>query len=185
MGEAATKECKMATFARRIPVLVVGIVGLPLSLHAAEVRTPKEVVAEIYHIAAGPKGDYESCDEKDDLACSIDGPRIKALMTRSLREAMTAMLKFEEQSNDVILDFDPITDSQDPSVHKLVIAAEPVIGDSDIVDVSFEWRYGENSSKREIRYDLKREGGVWLVDNIRGVTKDGVWNLRDAIKLPN
>jgi len=167
-------------WAAAVAVVALGGPGL-----AAAPQTPKDVVAEIYRIAAGLKGDFSNCEGKDQTACSIDGKKIRALLTRSLRDAMTAMNKRSARDNEPILDFDPISDSQDPSVLNLTIVAEPETGDIDIVDVTFMSGEANGGVKHDLRYDLKREGGAWRVDDIRGLASDNPWDLRKIIAPPN
>src|ERR1700734_3704195 len=83
---------------------------------AAAGPSPTDVVTAIYRIYAGPKGDYQ--------AGSIEDKRVSAYFTASLRNALAAMNARSRKTNEPILDFDPVTDSQDPQVERLSIAAE-------------------------------------------------------------
>ena len=78
--------------------------------------------------------------------------------------------------NEPILDFDPVTDSQDPQVDKLTIAGE---GDAAAVATFYS-----GDVKHAVRYSLVRDGGAWKVDDISGGAGDDKWDLRDIIKPP-
>ena len=151
---------------------------------AAAPPAPEAVVAAIYRFAAGPKGDYQTCEPSGSVeACSLEGPRIRPLLTAGFAKALAAVRAREAQTNDAILDFDPISDSQDPSIAKLVIHAEPANGDSVTVDVTFWPRpeKGVKTPEHDLRYDLKRVGGAWRVDDIRAVTPGLDGDLRKII----
>ena len=78
--------------------------------------------------------------------------------------------------NEPILDFDPVTNSQDPQVEKLTIAAE---GDAAAAATFFS-----GDVKHVVRYSFVREDGAWKVDDIAGGAGDDKWDLRDIIKPP-
>jgi len=138
---------------------------------------PADVVTRIYHIAAGPKGDYQHCDVKDEAACTLGGPRIDALLTHSLNALLDDMDKRSQAANAPILDFDPITASQDPFVDRLTIKAGPITGDDARVMVGFFTAKGPKAPRTDLVYVMKREDGAWRVDNILDEAKDG-WDLR-------
>ena len=127
---------------------------------------PVDVVTALYHLYAGPKGDYSSV--------SFDDSRVVSLCTKSLRAAMQAMYARSKKSGDAILDFDPVTDSQDPMVERLSIAAE-----SESVVAATFYSHGD---KRVVRYVFKREGGAWRIDDVSGGQGADKWDLRDIIK---
>src|SRR6202453_1205120 len=128
-------------------------------------QSPTDVVTAIYRIYAGPKGDYQ--------AGSIEDKRISAYFTASLRNALTAMNARSRKSNEPILDFDPVTDSQDPQVQRLSIAAE---SDSVVAATFFS---GE--VKHVVRYVFKPEGGTSKIDDISGGSGADAWDLRRTI----
>jgi hypothetical protein len=139
---------------------------LPLGARAAGDATPADVVTAIYHIYAGPKGDYQSGN--------IDDKRVAPYLTKSLRAAIKAMEARSRKLNEPILDFDPVTDSQDPMVDKLVIAPEG--------DAGASASFSAGDSQRVVHYRLKREDGAWKIDDIAGGSGDDKWDLRDIIK---
>jgi Protein of unknown function (DUF3828) len=160
---------------RLLPALA--LLALAAPANAGDAPGPADVVKQIYHIAAGPKGDYQSCDVGDGAACGLDGPRIHALLTRSLAALLDDMNKRSEAANSPILDFDPISDSQDPSIDRLSIVAAPPKGDEARVAVSFYFEKGAKAPHTALGYLMKREDGAWRVDDIVKDGKDG-WDLR-------
>jgi hypothetical protein len=152
---------------RRAFLILAGtiVIAGPGRTFAAD-SAPLGVVTALYRIYAGPKGDYATGNFSD--------PRVEALFTRSLRSAMTAMYVRSRKDNEPILDFDPVTDSQDPQVDKLTIAADGEAG----ATASFS----AGDSQRLVHYRLKREDGAWKVDDIAGGSGDDKWDLRDIIK---
>ena len=138
--------------------------ALPRSAPATQ-PSPTDVVTGIYRIYAGPKGDYQ--------AGSTEDKRIAVLFTTSLRKALAAMNARSRKSNEPILDFDPVTDSQDPQVEPLSIAAE---GNS-VVAASFF----SGAIKHVVKYDFKPEGGASKIDDISGGSGADAWDLRQII----
>ena len=151
---------------RRMFLLLAGASALAPVWALAATASPVEVVTGLYHLYAGPKGDY--------LSVPFDDPRVEALFTKSLRAAMKAMYARSKKSGDAILDFDPVTDSQDPKVEHLSIAAE---SDS-VVAATFDGYDG----KQVVRYVVKNEGGAWRIDDVNGGKGADKWDLRDIIK---
>jgi hypothetical protein len=133
---------------------------------AAGERSPADVTTAIYHIYAGPKGDYQTGN--------LDDNRVAAYLSNSLRAALKAMDARSKKLNEPILDFDPVTDSQDPQVEKLAIAPE---GDAAAVATFYS-----GDVKHVVRYSFVREGDAWKVDDISGGAGDEKWDLRDIIK---
>ena len=133
---------------------------------AAGEKSPAEVTTAIYQIYAGPKGDYQTGN--------LDDKRVAAYLSKSLRAALKAMEARSKTLDEPILDFDPVTDSQDPQVEKLAIAPE---GDAAAVATFFS---GE--VKHVVRYSFVRDGATWKVDDISGGAGDDKWDLRDIIK---
>ena len=138
--------------------------ALPRSAAATE-PSPTDVVTGIYRIYAGPKGDYQ--------AGSIEDKRIAVLFTTSLRKALAAMNARSRKSNEPVLDFDPVTDSQDPQVERLSIAAE---SDSVVAATFFS-----GAVKHVVKYDFKPEGGGFKIDDISGGSGADAWDLRRII----
>ena len=150
---------------RRTFLVLIGASLIAPAALAAE-AAPADIVAEIYRLYAGPKGDYQNG--------SIEDKRVAAFFTKSLRAALKAMDARSKKINEPILDFDPVTDSQDPMVERLSIAPE---SDS-VVAASFY----SGDVKHVVRYVFAREDGAWRIDDIAGGAGDDKWDLREIIK---
>ena len=145
---------------------IAAAAAAPGAASAAGEKSPAEVTTAIYQIYAGPKGDYQTGN--------LDDKRVVVYLSKSLRAALKAMEARSKALNEPILDFDPVTDSQDPQVEKLAIAAE---GDTAATATFFS-----GDVKHVVRYSFVREGDVWKVDDISGGAGDEKWDLRDIIK---
>jgi len=149
---------------RRASLFLLLCAAFPWSAAATE-PSPTDVVTAIYRIYAGPKGDYQ--------AGSIEDKRIAVLFTTSLRKALAAMNARSRKSNEPILDFDPVTDSQDPQVERLSIAAE---SDSVVAATFFS-----GAVKHVVRYVFKPEASGLKIDDISGGSGADAWDLRRTI----
>ena len=149
-------------------LLLASAAAVPTAARAAGESSPADVAAAIYHIYAGPKGDYQTGN--------LDDKRVAVYLSKSLRAALKAMDARSKKLNEPILDFDPVTDSQDPEVEKLTIAGE---GDAAAIATFFS-----GDVKHVVRYSFVREDGAWKVDDISGGAGDDKWDLRDIIKPP-
>ena len=149
-------------------LLLAATATVPSAARAAGENSPADVTTAIYHIYAGPKGDYQSGN--------LDDKRVAVYLSKSLRAALKAMDARSRKLNEPILDFDPVTDSQDPQVEKLAIAPE---GDAAAVATFYS-----GDVKHVVRYNFVREDGAWKVDDISGGAGDETFDLRDIIKPP-
>ncbi|MGO4872720.1 MAG: DUF3828 domain-containing protein [Roseiarcus sp.] len=150
---------------RRTFLVLAGASLVAPSALAAE-ATPVDVVTSLYRTYAGPKGDYQNG--------SIEDKRVSALFTKSLNAALKAMDARSKKLDEPILDFDPVTDSQDPMVERLSIAPQ-----SDGV-VAATFFSGE--VKHVVRYVFVKQDGAWKIDDIAGGQGDDKWDLREIIK---
>jgi hypothetical protein len=157
----------------RLFAVAAALTGLFASPALADDPAPKDMVTEIYHIAAGPKGDYQA-------ASAFDDKQVRKHFTKSLLAADNAMNARSKKLNEPILDFDPITNSQDPSVRNLTIDVESADAAKTIVAAAFD---SEGSKTRNIvRYVFVRDGAVWRLDDISGENGGAdKWDLRELM----
>jgi hypothetical protein len=79
------------------------------------------------------------------------------------------------------VDFDPVTNSQDPDVKSFKVAAEKPEADKATVAVTLESHQREaraNAADKTIRYDFVREAGEWKIDDIKGAVDGRPWSVR-------
>ncbi len=152
--------------------------SLVLALHmaapalAAE-ATPEAVVQQIY---SGKTPTTRGLD-------IIDNKKLRAkFLSKDLAAAVKKDIDQAAKSNDVgALDFDPVSDSQDPMIKDLKIEPLSVQGDKAQVKVSFNTY---DPQRDELLYDLVKEGGQWHVYDIskKGSAEDA-WSLRALLSL--
>ena len=81
------------------------------------------------------------------------------------------------------VDFDPVTNSQDPAVKSFKVAAEKQEVDKAVVAVTIESHQGPPAkpADKTIRYDFVHEADGWKIDEIRGAVDGEAWSLRAII----
>ena len=90
-----------------------------------------------------------------------------------------AMDQRSKKSDEPILDFDPVTNSQEPSVKNLSISIESADAAKTVVAAKFD---SEGcSAPNVIRYIFVQEDKRWKLDDMTGVADDGKWDLRDIM----
>jgi Protein of unknown function (DUF3828) len=82
------------------------------------------------------------------------------------------------------VDFDPITNSQDPDVKSFKVVAEKQEADDRAiiaVMIDSHQRRPAKAADQTIRYDFVREAGGWKIDEIKGAVDGEAWSLRAVI----
>ncbi|MBR1278819.1 DUF3828 domain-containing protein [Bradyrhizobium sp. AUGA SZCCT0283] len=78
------------------------------------------------------------------------------------------------------VDFDPVTNSQDPDVKSFKVVAEKQEADKAVIAVTIDSQQGPppKPADRTIRYDFVPEAGGWKIDEIKGAVDGKAWSLR-------
>jgi hypothetical protein len=79
------------------------------------------------------------------------------------------------------IDFDPATNSQDPSIKSFSAAPEKSDAGTATIAVRLQRRSEQPRKHAEddvLRYDLVRDGGHWKIDDISGSVDAKPWSLR-------
>src|SRR4051794_10723081 len=79
------------------------------------------------------------------------------------------------------VDFDPVTNSQDPDVKSFKVAAEQQGAGKATVAVTIESHQREaraDAADKTIRYDFVQEAGQWKIDDIKGAVDGSPWSVR-------
>jgi hypothetical protein len=156
-----------------VSAIFVLFAGAAFAQSSSALTDPREIVEEIYQISAGKEGEYKG-------PSAFDDKRVRKLyFSKSLLAAVTKMEKKSAKLNEPILDFDPITDSQDPSVKGLLVQVEEEMPGK--VTVEAQFKSFDDAKARSVHYDFIKQGRVWKLDEIRG-GRDNKWSLRDIIK---
>lgn len=162
---------------RRTFLLALGALAAP-GLAIAQAETPEALVRALY-------GAHSPANNRD-------GPSVihsAHLRARFLTPALSgAIARMQERSRraggltDDTLDFDPITDSQDPEVNNLQVRQHSADAERATVTVTFT--RGENG-RVTLNYILARIDGAWRVYDIfkpPGGGHEG-WSLRRLLNM--
>ncbi|HLG84058.1 MAG TPA: DUF3828 domain-containing protein [Bradyrhizobium sp.] len=78
------------------------------------------------------------------------------------------------------IDFDPVTNSQDPDVKSVATATEKLDADKATIAVTLTGHRAErgNAADQVIRFDFVHEGDKWKMDDIRGAVDGQPWSIR-------
>jgi hypothetical protein len=151
----------------------------PAIAATAAIATPEDVVRAIYAFSAGKNGKW-------------DGPSAlfdKAALRRFFSNAFVASFEEEQKLTKGelgALDFDPISNSQDPSVHNLTVTQKEATDKAATVEASFTYEEKADGERSLVTYALVNEGG-WKVDDIVIVFKgeegktDEVFSVKAAL----
>ena len=150
----------------------------PLALAAPPVANdPVAIVTAIYARAAKDKGDGGG-------AFIIES---KAAKTKYLSKALVAVWAKADAhtpKGDVgPVDFDPVTNSQEPDVKSFSVATEKLEADKAVIAVTIA---GHGAARKKaadntIRYDFVRDGGQWKIDDISGASDGEPWSIRGML----
>jgi Protein of unknown function (DUF3828) len=178
---SAVRSLEDLMITRRSLVLTAAtlLAGLPqgIALAAPASNDPLAIVNAIYARAAKGKGDGGG-------AFLIEG---KAARAKNLSKSLAALwIKADAHTRkgDVgPVDFDPVTNSQEPDVESFTVTSEKSDADKATIAVTIT---GANASRPNpadavIRYDFVRDAGQWKIDDISGADDGKPWSLRGML----
>src|SRR5258708_4612727 len=161
------------------------LAGLPQSAALAAPPAaidPLAIVNAIYARAASGKGDGGGGFVTNS----------KATRAKNLSKSLAALwIKADAHTpkGDVgSVDFDPVTNSQEPDVKSFAAAAQKSDPNTATIAVTITGSNAPraNAADAVIRYDFVRDAGQWKIDDIRGAEDGKPWSLRgmlsDALK---
>ena len=155
---------------RALSIAVLLITGLGTAL--AQDRNPAAVVAEIYG-SAGPSGHFQK-----PLAIFADAALRPHYLSSRLQAELADMDKRTPAGDVPNLDFDVVSDSQDPDVQDLKIAAESESASEAVVVADFKSH--KETERSSLRYELVREDGAWKIDDVEASGKRH-WRVSEII----
>lgn len=81
------------------------------------------------------------------------------------------------------VEFDPVSNSQDPDIKSFTVAGEKQSQDSATVAATIAGHHGKRTKAADnvIRYDFVRENGQWRIDDIRGSVEGDPWSIRGIL----
>ena len=138
---------------------------------------PIGIVTAIYTRAAKGKGDGGG-------AFIIENKAAKTKYLSKSLVALWAKADAHTPKGDVgPVDFDPVTNSQEPDVKSFRVAPEKQEADKATLAVTIEGRNApaRKPADRTIRYQFVRDGAEWKIDDIRGAGDGAPWSIRDML----
>ncbi|MHC2619123.1 hypothetical protein ACVIW2_001155 [Bradyrhizobium huanghuaihaiense] len=137
---------------------------------------PLATLTAIYARAAKGKGDGGG-------AFIIENKAAKAKYLSKALVALWAKADAHTPKGDVgPIDFDPVTNSQEPDVKSFKVDAEKMEADKAIVAVTITGhRNDRKPADLIVRYDFVREAGSWRIDDIRGASDGEAWSIRKML----
>lgn len=160
---------------RRCFVAVSLLAGISPAL-AETAADPVAILTAIYTRAAKGKGDGGG-------AFVIENKAAKAKYLSKALVALWAKADAHTPKGDVgPVDFDPVTNSQEPDVKSCKVDAEKMEADKAIVAVTITGhRNDRKPADLIVRYDFVREAGSWRIDDIRGSSDGEAWSIRKML----
>jgi hypothetical protein len=137
---------------------------------------PVAIINAIYTRAAKGKGDGGG-------AFIIENDAAKAKYLSKSLVALWARADAHTPKGDVSpIDFDPVTNSQDPDVKSFKVVAEKLEADKAVIAVTITGRTARAKPSDDIvRYNFVRDDGKWKIDDIGSALDGEAWSIRDLL----
>jgi Protein of unknown function (DUF3828) len=151
--------------------------GIPSRAFAAGTEDPVAILNAIYARAAKGKGDGGG-------AFIIETRAAKAKYLSKALVALWAKADAHTPKGDVgPVDFDPVTNSQEPDVKSFTVSPEKLEADKAVIAVTIAGRGAPRAKPADniIRYDFVRDDGRWKIDDISGSTDGEAWSIRGML----
>ena len=138
---------------------------------------PVAILTAIYTRAAKGKGDGGG-------AFVIENKAAKAKYLSKSLITLWAKADAHTPKGDVgPVDFDPVTNSQDPDVKSFKVTADKLEADKAAVAVTMTGRSPRKSPADDVvHYDFVREAGGWKIDDIKGSADGEAWSIRGMLE---
>lgn len=136
---------------------------------------PAAILTAIYTRAAKGKGDGGG-------AFIIENKAAKAKYLSKALVALWAKADAHTPKGDVgPVDFDPVTNSQEPDVKSFKVDAEKMEADKAVIAVTITGhRNDRKPADQVVRYDFVREAN-WKIDDIKGSSDGEAWSIRKML----
>ncbi len=138
---------------------------------------PVAIANAIYARAAREKGDGGG-------AFIIENKAAKAkYLSRSLVELWAKADAHTPKGDVGPVDFDPVTNSQEPDVKSFKAVAEKLEPEQATIAVTITGRGAPRPKPvdRVVRYEFVRDAGQWKIDDIRGASDGEPWSIREML----
>jgi len=160
-------------------LLAGAVSSLPFAAFAAppSPNDPAGIVNAIYARAAKGKGDGGG-------GFIIDSKAAKAkYLSKSLVELWAKADAHTPKGDVGPVDFDPVTNSQEPDVKSFKAITEKLDADKAVIAVTIAGRGAPRAKPADntIRYNFVRDDGQWKIDDISGAGDGEAWSIRDML----
>ena len=135
---------------------------------------PLAIVNAIYARAAKGKGDRGG-------AFIIENKTAKAkYLSKSLVDLWAKADAHTPKGDVGPVDFDPVTNSQEPDVKSFKVVGEKLDPDKAVIAVTLTGRAAKppKPADRTVRFDFVRDAGLWKIDDIRSASDGEPWSIR-------
>jgi len=167
----------------RRTLILTGLMGLLAGTTTRQVRAaqpspndPVGIINAIYARAAKGKGDGGG-------TFIIENKAAKAkYLSKSLVDLWARADAHTPKEDVPPIDFDPVTNSQEPDVKTFKVVAEKLEADKAVIAATIAGRMPRaKPSDNTIRYNFVREDGKWKIDDISGTIDGEAWSIRDIL----
>ena len=162
----------------RRALVLSGLFATFVSAHAEPPAggDPIAIVTAIYTRAAKGKG-------TDGGGFVYENKAAKAKYLSKSLIALWAKADAHTPNGDVgPIDFDPVSNSQDPDIKSFKVNAEKLEADKATIAVTLTSAEAARKPGDEVvRYELVREAGGWKIDDIKGKSDGEPWSIRDML----
>jgi hypothetical protein len=157
--------------------LVAGAIAPRARAAPPSQNDPVAIINAIYTRAASGKGDGGGAFVIEDKAAKAK------YLSKSLVD-LWAKADANTPKGDVgPIDFDPVTNSQEPDVKSFKVVAEKLDADKAVIAVTITGRTARAKPSDDIvRYNFVRDDGKWKIDDISGTLDGEAWSIRDILK---
>ena len=138
---------------------------------------PVAIINAIYTRAAKGKGDGGG-------AFIIENDAAKAKYLSKSLVALWARADAHTPKGDVgPIDFDPVTNSQEPDVKSFKVDTEKLEADKAVIAVTITGKLLRmKATDNVVRYNFVRDDKQWKIDDISGTIDGEAWSIRDILK---
>jgi hypothetical protein len=157
--------------------LITNALSRPALAEPPAASDPVAIVNAIYARAAKGNGDSGG-------AFVIENKPAKAKYLSKALVTLWAKADAHTPKGDVgPVDFDPVTNSQDPDIKSFKAVAEKLDADKAVIAVTIAGRGAPRakSADNTIRYNFVRDDGQWKIDDISGASDGELWSIRGML----
>ncbi len=168
----------------RRALILTGMTGLlaaafsrtALAAPPVSANDPVAIVKGIYARAAKGKGDGGG-------AFIIENKAAKAkYLSKSLIELWAQADDHTPKGDVGPIDFDPVTNSQEPDVKSFKVVTEKLEADKAVIAVTITGRTARAKPSDDIvRYNFVLDAGKWKIDDISSTIDGEAWSIRDLL----